>query len=99
MYGCRGSVCHHNTDFYGDCAPQDAYMAASVWQTGGAWMALHIWEHYLFTLDKEFLKKYYPVLREFALFFVDFLIDDGTGKLVTCPSVSPGEPLHLPRWL
>ena len=89
MYGCRGSVCHHNTDFYGDCAPQDAYMAASVWQTGGAWMALHIWEHYLFTLDKEFLKKYYSVLREFALFFVDFLIDDGTGKLVTCPSVSP----------
>lgn len=89
MYGCRGSVCHHNTDFYGDCAPQDAYMAASVWQTGGTWMALHIWEHYLFTLDKEFLKKYYPVLREFALFFVDYLIDDGTGKLVTCPSVSP----------
>ncbi len=89
MYGCRGAMCHHNTDVYGDCAPQDVYMAATPWTTGGVWMALHLWEHYLFTLDKDFLREWYPVLRDFALFFVDFLIEDQEGRLVTCPSVSP----------
>jgi len=89
MYGCRGTMCHHNTDFYGDCAPQDVYMASTQWVIGGAWMALHLWEHYRFTLDKEFLAKWYPTLREHALFFLDFLIDDGKGFLVTNPSLSP----------
>ncbi len=89
MYGCRGAMCHHNTDVYGDCAPQDVYMAATPWTTGGVWMALHLWEHYLFTLDTDFLHEWYPILRDFALFFVDFLIEDPKGHLVTCPSVSP----------
>ncbi|GHU65789.1 large protein [Clostridia bacterium] len=96
MYGCRGAMCHHNTDIYGDCAPQDVYMASTPWTTGGAWMALHLWEHYKFTLDKDFLREWYPVLRDFALFFVDFLIDDGQGRLVTCPSVSPENRYILP---
>lgn len=96
MYGCRGAVCHHNTDIYGDCAPQDVYMAATPWVMGGAWMALHIWEHYLFTLDKAFLKEYYPILRDFALFFLDFLVEDGKGQLVTCPSISPENRYILP---
>lgn len=89
MYGARGTMCHHNTDFYGDCAPQDCYMASTAWTTGGAWLCTHLWEHYLFTLDKNFLEKWYPSMREFALFFLDFLIDDGSGQLVTCPSLSP----------
>ncbi len=88
MYGCRGAVCHHNTDYYGDCAPQDCYMASTAWTMGGAWMCLHLWEHYRFTCDTAFLKKWYPVMREFALFFLDFLIEDH-GELVTCPSLSP----------
>ena len=96
MYGCRGSVCHHNTDIYGDCAPQDAYMAATIWPTGGAWTALHLWDHYQFTGDKEFLRKWYPVLREYALFFVDYLVEDGEGNLVTCPTVSPENRYLLP---
>lgn len=96
MYGCRGTMCHHNTDFYGDCAPQDCYLAATSWTTGGAWMALHLWEHYRFTLDKDFLKKWYPVLCDHALFFVDFLIEDNKGQLVTCPSVSPENRYILP---
>ena len=89
MYGCRGTCCHHNTDMYGDCAPQDVYMAATSWTQGGAWMVLHLWNHYLFTKDKEFLRKWYPVLRENALFYLDFLIEDEDGMLVTCPSISP----------
>lgn len=89
MYGCRGMMCHHNTDYYGDCGTQDMYAAAAFWQCGGAWLGLHIWEHYRYTLDLEFLRAYYPILDQLALFFVDFLIEDGEGHLVTCPSVSP----------
>ena len=96
MYGARGSVCHHNTDFYGDTAPQDQYMASTCWTLGGAWMAMHLWEHFLFTWDTDFLRCWQPVLRDFALFFVDFLVDDGTGKLVTCPSLSPENRYVLP---
>ncbi len=97
MYGCRGAMCHHNTDFYGDCAPQDVYLASTPWTTGGVWMALHLWEHYLFTLDTDFLREWYPVLRDFALFFLDFLIEDQKGRLVTCPSVSPENRYVLPN--
>ena len=89
MYGCRGIACHHNTDFYGDCGTQDVYPAATFWVTGGAWMAMHLWEHYRYTLDKDFLREKYPLMRKFALFFVDYLIEDDKGYLVTCPSVSP----------
>ena len=96
MYGMRGSVCHHNTDYYGDCAPQDQYMASTSWTMGGAWMAMHLWEHYLYTRDLDFLREWRPVMREFAIFFVDFLTDDGTGKQVTCPSLSPENRYILP---
>ena len=96
MYGMRGSVCHHNTDYYGDTAPQDQYMASTAWTLGGAWMALHLWEHFLFTGDLAFLREWRPVMREFAIFFVDFLTDDGEGHLVTCPSLSPENRYILP---
>lgn len=96
MYGMRGSVCHHNTDFYGDTAPQDQYMASTAWTCGGAWMAMHLWEHFLYTMDLDFLREYRPIMREFAIFFVDFLTEDGTGHLVTCPSLSPENRYILP---
>ena len=95
MYGMRGMVCHHNTDFYGDCAPQDWYMAAMPWVTGGAWLGLHVWEHYLYTRDLDFLRRMYPVLRDMALFYEDYLMES-EGKLVTCPSVSPENRYVLP---
>lgn len=89
MYGCRGFVAHHNTDIYADTAPQDLYIPATYWVMGGAWLALHIWEHYLFTKDESFLEENYEILHDAVLFFKDFLIEDENGKLVTCPSVSP----------
>ena len=95
MYGMRGMVCHHNTDFYGDCAPQDWYMAAMPWVTGSAWLGLHVWEHYLYTRDVSFLRDMYPILRDMALFYEDFLMEID-GKLVTCPSVSPENRYLLP---
>lgn len=89
MYGCRGFVAHHNTDIWGDTAPQDIYIPATYWPMGAAWLCLHLWEHYEFNRDNEFLKWAYPIMKEAAEFFLDFLIEDGKGRLVTNPSVSP----------
>ncbi len=89
MYGCRGFVCHHNTDIWGDTAPQDLWMPATIWPMGAAWLCLHIFEHYQFTQDLTFLDQHYEAMREAALFFVDYLTENEAGELVTCPSVSP----------
>lgn len=89
MYGCGGFVAHHNTDIYADTAPQDLYIPASYWVMGGAWLTLHIWEHYQFTKNIDFLKEYFKIIREAVLFFKDFLIEDKEGNLITSPSVSP----------
>lgn len=89
MYGCGGFVCHHNTDLWGDTAPQDLWMPGTQWPMGGAWLCLHIWEHYRFTLDRDFLAEKFDTLKEASQFFLDFLIEDNCGRLVTCPSVSP----------
>jgi len=89
MYGCRGFVAHHNTDLWADTAPQDRWIPGTYWPMGAAWLCLHVWEHYRFSLDQAFLAERYPLMREAAEFFIDFLVDDGTGKLVTSPSVSP----------
>lgn len=89
MYGCRGSMAHHNVDLYGDTAPQDICISASIWPMGEAWLATHIYEHYLYTQDKGFLEEYFDVLQANVDFFEDFLIEDEQGRLVTSPSVSP----------
>ena len=95
MYGCRGFTAHHNTDIYGDTAPQDIYIPATYWPMGAAWLCLHLWDHYEFTQDQEFLREKYPTMREAAEFFLDFLIEDSKGRLVTCPSVSPENTYRL----
>ncbi|MBQ8513874.1 MAG: glycoside hydrolase family 95 protein [Ruminococcus sp.] len=89
MYDCRGFTCHHNTDIWGDTAPQDLWMPATIWPMGAAWLCLHIFEHYLYTMDEEFLAEKYDTLKEAALFFVDYLMENEKGQLVTGPSVSP----------
>lgn len=88
MYGCRGFVAHHNTDLWGDCAPQDVYVPGTYWVLGGEWLCTHIWIHYLYTEDIIFLQRMYPVLKDAVLFFRDYLIEID-GKMVTCPTVSP----------
>jgi len=89
MYGCRGIVAHHNTNIWGDTAPQDQWIPGTFWVMGFAWLSTHIWTHYEYTNDIEFLNKYYQIMLESAEFFLDFLITDKDGFLVTCPSVSP----------
>ena len=95
MYGCKGYVIHHNLDFWGDSAPQDNWLPGTYWVLGAAWLATHIWEHYEYTQDKDFLRRYYYLMHEACLFFVDFLqpcdliAPDGKPYLVINPSVSP----------
>ncbi len=95
MYGCRGFVAHHNTDLWGDTAVQDLWVPGSYWVMGAAWLCTHLWTHYEYTGDREFLREYYPVMREAALFFLDFMIEH-EGYLKTCPSVSPENTYILP---
>jgi alpha-L-fucosidase 2 len=88
-YGARGWVHHQNTDLWRVTAPMDG-PSWGAFTTGGAWLATHLWEHYLYTGDKEFLREYYPVLKGSAEFFLDFLRPEPKhGWLVTNPSTSP----------
>ncbi len=96
MYHCRGFVAHHNTDVWGDTAVQDHWIPASYWVMGAAWLCTHQWTHYEYTKDQEFLQEAFPIMREAALFFLDFLIED-KGYLKTCPSVSPENTYILPN--
>ena len=95
MYGCRGFMCHHNTDINGDTVTQDLWIPGSYWVMGAAWLCTHQWTHFEYTQDVEFLKQQFPVMCEAALFFLDFLVEKD-GYLVTCPSVSPENTYVLP---
>jgi alpha-L-fucosidase 2 len=88
-YGAKGWVFHQNSDLWRVAAPMDGPSWGG-FTTGGAWLTTHLWEHYLFTGDKEFLRRYYPVMKGSAEFFLDFLVPHPTrGWLVTNPSTSP----------
>jgi len=97
MYGCRGSAAHHNTDIWADTAPQDQCLPATYWPLGLAWLCLHLWERYLFVRDDAFLRYAYPMMKEAAVFLLDYMIELPKGELVTCPSVSPENQYKLPN--
>jgi len=96
MYGCSGFMAHHNTDIWGDTAPQDVCLSSTYWVLGTAWLCLHIWEHYQFTLDEEFLLEYSSLMYEAAEFILDYLVED-EDYLVTCPTISPENEYILPN--
>ncbi len=88
QWGAGGWVVHHNTDLWRASAPIDGPWGH--WPTGGAWLCQNLWEHYLFTGDKDFLKRLYPAMKGAAQFFLDSLVEEpGHHWLVTCPSASP----------
>lgn len=89
LYGSRGWMMHHNTDIWRITGQVDAPFYGQ-WQTGGAWLSQHLWMHYLYTGDKDFLQRYYPVLRGAAQFFADSLrVEPKHQWLVVVPSNSP----------
>ncbi|WP_443939430.1 glycosyl hydrolase family 95 catalytic domain-containing protein [Pedobacter sp. MW01-1-1] len=89
-YNAPGWVLHHNTDLWNATAPINA-SNHGIWVTGAAWLCQQLWEHYLFTQDKNFLsKEAYPLMKQSALFFDAFLVKDSkTGWLISTPSNSP----------
>jgi alpha-L-fucosidase 2 len=99
-YNARGFVVHHNTDIWGDSIPVD-HVQAGVWPMGAAWMALHLFSHYAYSLDAAFLRERgYPRLKEIAEFFLDYLVEDRNGgpdgTLISGPSQSPENKYKLP---
>ena len=95
-YGARGFVAHHITDIWGFTSPGDL-PRSGLWPTGVAWLTQHLWEHYLFNPDRAFLARAYPVMKEAAEFFLDYLVEDPRGRLVSGPSVSPENRYRLPN--
>jgi alpha-L-fucosidase 2 len=88
-YGRRGWVAHHNTTIWRDAEAVDNAATASFWPFGGGWLCEHLWEHYRFTGDTNFLREAYPVMRGASEFFCDWLVPDAQGRLVTPVSTSP----------
>ena len=95
-YGARGFVAHHITDLWGFTSPGDL-PRSGLWPTGAAWLTQHLWEHYLFAPDRAFLARVYPIMKESAEFFLDYLVEDPRGRLVSGPSVSPENRYRLPN--
>jgi alpha-L-fucosidase 2 len=93
-YGARGWVLHHNSDLWRNTAPVDG-PRSGMWPTGGAWLATHLWEHYLYSGDRALLARVYPIMKGAAEFFVDTLVEDPSGRwLITSPSLSPENRHH-----
>ena len=101
MYGCGGWVAHHNTDIWRIAGPVDG-PPWGMFPTGGSWLTTHLWQHYLYTGDRQFLEFYYPVLKGAADFLLDYMqvypaageVRQAAGWLMTVPTVSPE---HGPR--
>ncbi|WP_028532503.1 glycoside hydrolase family 95 protein [Paenibacillus sp. UNC217MF] len=90
IYGARGFVAHTSSNLWADTGIYGEYVSANMWPMGGAWIALHMWEHYCYNGSLSFLReRAYPVLKEASLFFLDFLLELPSGQLVTVPSLSP----------
>lgn len=89
MYGCRGWMAHHNTDLWRIAGPVDG-TTWGMFPTGGAWLSTHIWQHYLFTGDRQFLADNYGVMKGAADFLLDYMqLHPQRGWLMTVPTVSP----------
>ena len=96
MYDCPGWVAHHNTDLWRIAGPVDG-TTWGMFPTGGAWLTTHLWQHYLYTGDKNFLEQCYPILKGAADFLLSYMqeypkngeVKHAAGWLVTVPTVSP----------
>ena len=100
-YGARGWTAHHNTDVWRQSAPVGDYGQGdpvwAFWPMAGAWLSQHLWEHYAFGGDLEYLRtRAYPVMKAAAEFCLDWLVETSDGRLTTSPSTSPENKFVLP---
>ncbi|WP_306418573.1 glycoside hydrolase family 95-like protein [Bacillus sp. AFS076308] len=101
-YRCRGWTSHHNADLWRHSAPVGDYGHGdpvwAFWPLGGVWLTQHLWEHFAFGKNNSYLReKAYPIMKEAALFCLDWLIEDGNVNLVTAPSTSPEHKFVTPE--
>jgi alpha-L-fucosidase 2 len=95
-FNARGFLVNHNTDLWGDSVPVD-HVQAGIWPMGAAWISLHLFSHYAYSLDKTFLReRAYPRIKEISEFFLDYLVDAPDGTLQSGPSQSPENKYRLP---
>jgi alpha-L-fucosidase 2 len=98
LYGMRGWVAHHNTDIWRRAGPVGGSACWSMFPMGGAWLCQHLWEHYAFTGDKEYLRRVWPTLRGAARFYLDYLVEEPKHHwLVTGPDVNFENPWLKPN--
>jgi len=98
MYGNRGWVAHHNVDIWRPTYPVDNQARFSFWPMAQGWLSSHMWEHYLFTQDDEFLKyELYPVIKGAAEFYADWLVENKDGYLLTPVSTTPENAFYTPK--
>ncbi|WP_028611354.1 glycoside hydrolase family 95 protein [Paenibacillus harenae] len=89
-YNSQGWAAHHNVDLWRTSTPTAGHPSWAFWPLGGVWLTQHLWEHYLFNPSESFLReRAYPIMRGAALFCLDWLHDNGEGRLITSPSTSP----------
>ena len=98
MYGLPGWVGHHNASIWRETYPNDNQPVASFWPMVGGWLCSHLWEHFVFTGDTAFLEKEaYPLMKGASEFYLGWLVDDGTGRLLTPVSTSPENRFYTSR--
>lgn len=96
MYNCSGFVSYHNTDLWGDAASVNRGTRYTLWPMSAAWLSTHLYNHYPFSGNKEFLRDALPTIHEASQFSFDFLIERN-GSYVTSPSTSPEDTYRLPN--
>ena len=89
MYGRPGWVAHHNNDIWRDTQPVDGVAQTSFWPLGSGWLCQHLWQHFAFGGDREFLARCYSVIKGAAEFYLSWLIENENGHLVTPIGTSP----------
>ncbi len=95
-FGCRGWAANHNSDIWQQAVQVLGDTHFAFWPLGGVWLSMHLWEHYLFTEDKEFLReRALPIMRGATEFALDWLFENDKGDLITSPSTSPE---NIFRW-
>lgn len=100
-YGCEGWCACHNSDLWAMTNPVGTGKGRprwANWNMGGAWLSLHLWEHYQYTQDKEYLAEYaYPLLKGATEFLLDWVVEDKNGYIITSPSTSPENDFKDPK--
>ena len=97
LYGASGWTAHHNSDLWRQAFPAKGLAQWGFWYNGGAWLSRHLFNHYLYTMDEDFLRETaYPIIRGCAEFYMDMFIENGDGTLILAPSTSPENRYILP---